>query len=261
MDTTFPERDAFALAAASVLDLAGSPEVARAWEAPSALEGMTVGGLAGHLVVAVEMTLTLMDRPVPPDAEVADPYAFFGDNRLEGPAAADERARRIVAGAEDMGAAGQRDVLSRLTEAVAAVERATAGADPDRLVATNRLPDAGARLADYLATRVVELVVHGDDLAVSVGVVWNPPAAAAYVACRLLLDLARGRVGDLDGDPGPGPGRARRPGGAAGPVRPQAGGPWTGTSTRWGPQVWNWSVTTTFSPVVSGWTSPVSSRW
>jgi hypothetical protein len=50
---------------------------------------------------------------------------------------------------------------------------------------------------DYLATRVVELVVHADDLAVSLGVdPPPPPPAAARLAEHVLLDIARHRHGD-----------------------------------------------------------------
>jgi uncharacterized protein (TIGR03083 family) len=45
-------------------------------------------------------------------------------------------------------------------------------------------------LAQYLATRVVELVVHGLDLADAIGLEVNPPPVSAEVAVRVLLDLA-----------------------------------------------------------------------
>lgn len=45
-------------------------------------------------------------------------------------------------------------------------------------------------LSQYLATRVVELVVHGLDLSAVLGLEVNPPPAATRVALRVLLDLA-----------------------------------------------------------------------
>lgn len=45
-------------------------------------------------------------------------------------------------------------------------------------------------LAQYLATRVVELVVHGMDLADAIGLEVNPPPASAQVVVQVLLDLA-----------------------------------------------------------------------
>lgn len=45
-------------------------------------------------------------------------------------------------------------------------------------------------LAQYLATRVVELVVHGTDLSEAIGIPSAPPHAAARVALDVLADLA-----------------------------------------------------------------------
>ena len=45
-------------------------------------------------------------------------------------------------------------------------------------------------LDQYLATRVLELVVHGMDLADAIGLEVNPPPASADVVVRVLLDLA-----------------------------------------------------------------------
>jgi uncharacterized protein (TIGR03083 family) len=45
-------------------------------------------------------------------------------------------------------------------------------------------------LDQYLATRVVELVVHGTDLAEAIGIPSPPPPSGARVAIDVLLDLA-----------------------------------------------------------------------
>lgn len=45
-------------------------------------------------------------------------------------------------------------------------------------------------LDQYLATRVVELVVHGTDLAEAIGIPSPPPRSGARVAVDVLLDLA-----------------------------------------------------------------------
>lgn len=46
------------------------------------------------------------------------------------------------------------------------------------------------RLDQYLATRVVELVVHGLDLGEAIGIPSPPPPAAAKVAIAVLMDLS-----------------------------------------------------------------------
>jgi hypothetical protein len=53
-------------------------------------------------------------------------------------------------------------------------------------------------LDEYLRTRVVELVVHADDLATSLGVELAPPRpATCSVAIDVLVGVARIRHGDL----------------------------------------------------------------
>ena len=71
-------------------------------------------------------------------------------------------------------------------------------------------------LADYLATRVVELVVHADDLAASVGETIELPPAAAGVAFGVLLHLARANAGDLAVAAGLHPGQSAPPLGCCG---------------------------------------------
>jgi hypothetical protein len=57
--------DVFLAATESVRSLIAAPQVAGAWEEPSALAAMTVGGLTAHLVHAVASLDANSDRPVP----------------------------------------------------------------------------------------------------------------------------------------------------------------------------------------------------
>ena len=191
-------RPVLAEAAASVLELVGSPEVGREWNQPSALDGMTVGGLAAHVIGALRMVLVLLARERPDTDVVATPFAFFGDNRREGPSADDERSRLIAATAEEGAAEGQAEVVDELTSVMAQVDATLAEQPADTTMATSRIPDAVCRLDDYLLTRLAEVVLHGDDLAASVGVVWHPPSRAAGATIDLLVDMTRERVGDLE---------------------------------------------------------------
>ena len=186
-------------AAASALELVASPEVGREWSRPAAIEGMTVGGLAAHFIVALRMTIVLIRRERPTTDRVASPLEFFGDNRRDGPSALDdERARNIVAVAEDGAAEGQAEVVDELTRVIAEVDAALAEQPIGTTIATSRIPDAVCRLDDYLLTRLAEVVLHGDDLAYSVGVTWHPPVPAADATIGLLVDMARERIGDIE---------------------------------------------------------------
>lgn len=84
-----------------------------------------------------------------------------------------------------------RSLMGRLRERLP-------GEPADRVVPTLRVEGGVARLRDYMATRVVELVVHLDDLAVSAALpsVELPPIAAS-VAFETFLALARDLSGDL----------------------------------------------------------------
>lgn len=69
---------------------------------------------------------------------------------------------------------------------------------PSRALDMRPLVPAAVRLGDFLRTRVLELVVHADDLAASVAL--EPPTptpAAADVALDVLLRTARSTHGDL----------------------------------------------------------------
>ncbi|WP_426570918.1 maleylpyruvate isomerase N-terminal domain-containing protein [Aquihabitans sp. McL0605] len=47
-------------------------------------------------------------------------------------------------------------------------------------------------IGQYLATRIVELVVHGGDLAEAIGIPSAPPLSAARISLDVLIDLASG---------------------------------------------------------------------
>jgi hypothetical protein len=72
-------------------------------------------------------------------------------------------------------------------------------ASATRAVAVIRVGGAQIALRDYLRTRVLELVVHGDDLVCSVPnlVVPAPPAGSLEVSLHVCLELAQDRVGGL----------------------------------------------------------------
>ncbi|WP_269858670.1 maleylpyruvate isomerase family mycothiol-dependent enzyme [Streptomyces sp. RPT161] len=77
------------------------------------------------------------------------------------------------------------DVADRLTRAVAALEAAVAGPLPDRLV---RITLGSLTAADFAVTRLVELVVHTDDLADATGLDIPVDRQALAATTRLLAD-------------------------------------------------------------------------
>lgn len=188
-----PRRDAFWQAVDAAGKVLATPALGEHWDRPSALEDMTVGDLAAHLVRAVTTVVDYLSRPAPAGEPIA-PGTYFltllGDPR----AVQSPQGRAVRQRAREESQAGHHQALRRWQEAVAQARDTLDGAPPDRLVEV--AGNLVLTLDDYLATRVVELVVHADDLAVSLRVESPPAPAAARLAEHVLLDVARGRHGD-----------------------------------------------------------------
>lgn len=182
-------RDDFLRGARAVLAALSETAVAAAWDAPSVLAGQTVGGLAGHLarggVWVVGDYLDLDPPPAPTFTGVAD---YFTQVARLGPA--DHQAIR------DRGAVvaadGPEAVVAQLTDRLGALGHRLPGEAPDRL-----LPVSGGAMAldPYLGTRLVEQVVHLDDLARSIGTTSSAPPDLVVRVAHLGLAVAVARHG------------------------------------------------------------------
>jgi hypothetical protein len=190
------EQRATYLACARVaVEFLGTPALDRAWARPSALAGYTCGALAGHLLRSLLTVDQYLDTATPGPCDTAlDAATYF---------------RRALG--------DEHPVTSALHESVRTRSAELAGADAGELRtrATDllarlheRLPDApegicvtvfgGLSMAfdDYLDTRFVELLVHLDDLAASLGLDMPAvPDRAAQRAVAVLADLAGRRHG------------------------------------------------------------------
>ncbi len=176
------------------LGLLRSPEVAGAWERESALAGMSVGALAAHLafqVLGVDEALAA----APPSEPVV---GLSGHYERSGWIGSDFDAPinvTIRAGSARLAQAGPAGVADSVAAALCRLEGALGSAGQRAA----RLPFWGEwalSLDDLLVTRMMELVVHADDVAVSVGVA-TPEFSAAAVerVMGLLTRLAVRRHG------------------------------------------------------------------
>jgi hypothetical protein len=186
---------AFEAAAAVV----ASDEVRASWTTPSALDGYDVGGLVAHLFVATERTASVLEaeEPAGPGVVVVDVAGFYGPNRMSSPA---DRTAGLPAFLRDDGArraaAGRDAVVDAFMELPRRLRPLLGAAAPDRLVPVVQVKGGAARLDDYLRTRVVELVVHTDDLLCSVAL--PAPELAEDVldaVTSLFVELAVARAG------------------------------------------------------------------
>ena len=187
--------------ARSVLDsgavvavLLREPVLAQRWGGPSALADFTVGGLARHL--ANQLTVTVSRLGEAPGGTVIPVLEHFTGNSwvTSGVDAEDNIGirRRGEQAAAAMTAAGLADEVD---VALGTLRRVVPAEPADRLV---DLGEWALTVDDFLLTRVLELVVHVDDLAVSLGVATPAlPEAATGAAIQLLARLAVWRHGPV----------------------------------------------------------------
>ena len=170
-----------------------SPAVAGRWNEPSALAEMSVSALAGHLARQVFNTQVVLgagpaEQPIP----LLEHYARSAWVNAPVDALVNVRARDS---GEAEAADGAAALAKRVRTVTAELHGQLANGPLDRPVF---LPRAGwsLTLEDYLTTRLLEIVIHVDDLAVSVDV--TPPAlpeAATDATLTLLTRLAARRHG------------------------------------------------------------------
>ena len=169
MNQSRQTRQAFRYAASTVVDLLRAPEVAEKWSAPSALAEFAVSGLAGHLALQVLNVPRVLagDRSGPePPIGLLDHYARVAwvDAELD-----DEVNVEIRDTGEAAAAVGVEALAVQVAEAVGNLDALLAAETSGRAV---YLPWTGwsLRLEHFLITRMMEIAVHSDDLAISVGI-------------------------------------------------------------------------------------------
>lgn len=176
-----------------VAEAIGDPAVAEAWDRPSVLEDQRVSGLAGHLarsgVWVVADYLDAGEPEGPPDFNSAGHYfATFAD------AASLDDHRAIRDRGAAVAAVGHDELVETLVARLDALRPRLESLPVDHLIAV--LDGKVMRLDDYLMSRIVEQVVHLDDLARSVDQEpWELPIAAEALAMSVGLDIACRRSG------------------------------------------------------------------
>ncbi|MGI9596022.1 MAG: maleylpyruvate isomerase N-terminal domain-containing protein [Acidimicrobiales bacterium] len=173
-------------------ELMSRPVVATKWEEPSALEGMTVGALSAHLVRAAGATIAYLDRTDPaatPEAEMLTAITYFH-------AAVDSPIHdRIKAVSADESAIGPAETAAKCRRLAADMAARLASEPADRLVAA--LGDRMLTLDDFCRTRLIEVLLHLDDLAVSVG---EPRPETDPEGPSIVIDIVTGIARRTRGD-------------------------------------------------------------
>lgn len=190
-------RQAFAVAAASAAELLAAPAVAAHWAELSALPEFRVSGLAGHLAQQVRYVSGFLAEPPPGHGELSTVAAHYAAADWIG-AAVDDEANVSTRDSGEANATAGPAALAADTAALAASLADVLPTEPaDRRIL---LPWAGRLLwlDDFLLTRMMEIVVHSDDLAVSVGVPTPAfPTEVTQPVLNLLAMISAQRHGAL----------------------------------------------------------------
>jgi hypothetical protein len=161
-------RDDFLTTARIALDLMRHPRVGENWDNPSALPEFGVSGLAGHLGYQALPLPDMIAAPAgdEPVVDLMEHYARANWTELD---VDSEFHTRIRAGGEKLAGEGQHALCDRVGQTLDELAKTLPGLE-NRGV---RMPHWGpwaVTLDQYLVSRLMEFVVHSDDLAVSVGV-------------------------------------------------------------------------------------------
>jgi mycothiol maleylpyruvate isomerase-like protein len=186
-------RRAFLDAATSAVELVHQSQVEAHWDDPGACEGMTVGGIASHLITSgIVMLQGCLDEPEPESSgRVLAPGRFYSGQSLD----LDHEAHRSIRdGANADARIGAMAIRTRAVTAVAVLTDQLAVAGDERLVLV--LGRFTMTLDGLITTRLVELLAHSDDLATSLDLTYDPPAHALTIVSSCLIDVARRRHGD-----------------------------------------------------------------
>jgi hypothetical protein len=179
--------------------LLGRSEVVGAWPEPSAIAGYTVGGVASHAVHSVLWLEQLLKDVEPVGLRSVTLLEYFGPNRVEGSDDADPFSASLRAAGEAFAQTGPEIVIAACVTARDELVGLLTNASAGRPVPVVRVPGGQVPLGQYLRTRVLELVVHGDDVVCSVAgmTVASPPPDTVATCMDVCLELARARTGDF----------------------------------------------------------------
>jgi uncharacterized protein (TIGR03083 family) len=174
--------------------LAGLPPPA--WTRPTRCAPWLVRDVVGHVIVVLARVPDMIASPAPDRADTTAVGYYRADHRFSDTANAErvQTAQRRAGGPE--GASLVRDLVESAQQVIAACEREPV----DRVVRT-RHGDA-MLLSEFLTTRVVELAVHGLDVADALGRKPWLTAASAELLQRLMFgERWRTAVNALKWDP------------------------------------------------------------
>jgi hypothetical protein len=137
--------------------------VAQAWSDASSLPGYTVGGIAGHVL---SLMVGFQRRLEAPGADV-EIIRYSGWYRAA--VSSNERHGGLIDVGHELARRGPIQLAADLEATGEQLAPRLHGVNADLVIPLASIPGKGVRVDDFLRTRFVELTVHGDDIAESVG--------------------------------------------------------------------------------------------
>jgi Mycothiol maleylpyruvate isomerase N-terminal domain len=193
-------RASFIETAATVANWLRAPEIGASWTNASVLAGYTVGGLCGHLLLSTKRVPDFLAAGLGSRDRLMGTVEYYALAASFEPGTNDSAFNvGLRAAGESDASAGHESMCDRFGAVAADLRAQLPLASADALVPMIRFDDTVAELDGYLVTRLVELIVHADDIAASAGITAPELPADAYArATDLLVGVAVHRVGPAE---------------------------------------------------------------
>jgi uncharacterized protein (TIGR03083 family) len=178
-----------------IVELLDDPSIAERWEEPSALPGLSVGGLTAHLLMGAAYMHRLLDGPDGVTGPVVSVAEYTARMKMDD---FDADLHRYIRDQNERSAThGPEPTTARLRALLSALRDRLRTESGGRLLDMRPTFPWVMSLEDRLRLMVMDLVVHLDDLAVSIG---RPGCeateAASSMAIEAMLAAARLQHGD-----------------------------------------------------------------
>ena len=182
-------------AAENIVELLDDPETAKRWEKPSALPGLSVGGLVAHLLMGAAYMHRMLDGPDGVTGPVVSLGEYTASMKMDD---FDADVHRYIRDKNERSAIhGPEPTIARLQELLTTLHDRLRTESGGRLLDMRPTFPWVMTLEDRLRLMVMDLVVHLDDLAVSIGRTGcGTTEAATSMAIETMLAGARFQHGD-----------------------------------------------------------------
>ncbi len=176
------------------VEMCSVPEVGSAWVQPSVLDGLSIGALVGHVCSGILRVESLLDSQAVSNGPLTSATEYYG-TFTGGSSSFDERNRVARTRGASAAQNGQVTLLADVRACLNRMPSWLAGESEARHVELPGSPTIGSvslLLDQYLKVRVVEQIIHSDDLARSVPYAARgvPDAEACSVAIETLVGAA-----------------------------------------------------------------------